>query len=77
MISFKLICFKYFVEASKAFLTKDICGQPYLCYLVKIKNVLNFLKMKKNKDDSCVIFSEESFVSAKDACELTVSFKKF
>lgn len=61
------------LQANKAFLTKDLCGQSYLCYLIKNKNLLNFVKIKKNRNDSCIIFTEKAFISAKDACELTVT----
>lgn len=60
-------------KASKAFLTKDLCGQSFLCYLIKAKNLLHLLKLKKNKNDnSSVVFSEKTFISAKDGCELKV-----
>lgn len=60
-------------EASKAFLTTDLIGQTYLCYLIKSKNILNLLKIKINTDGSCVIFGDISTINAKDACELSVS----
>lgn len=66
-------CFSSAREACKAFLSNDLTGQLNLCYLIKTRNILNLLKLKKNNDDSCVIFGDVSSINAKDACELTVS----
>lgn len=68
------LIFFSFATASKAFLTTDLLGQAYLCYLLKTKNILNLLKIKINNDGSCVIFGDIQTINAKDACELTVSY---
>ncbi|XP_035824384.1 anaphase-promoting complex subunit 1 [Aplysia californica] len=54
-------------KASKAFLTEDLCGQRYLCYLVPYKQHLRCLKFEESNDGSQLIFGSLSLLPAKDA----------
>lgn len=52
-------------EAIKAFLSTDIMGQKYLCYLVGLK--LQLLRLNVKEDEEFSIVSDPGFLHAKDA----------
>ncbi|GFO33512.1 anaphase-promoting complex subunit 1, partial [Plakobranchus ocellatus] len=54
-------------KASKAFLTEDLCGQQFLCFLVPYKQQLRCLKFEESNDGSQLIFGSVSCLHAKDA----------
>ncbi|CAG5118741.1 unnamed protein product, partial [Candidula unifasciata] len=54
-------------KASKAFLSRDLCGQQYLCYMVPYKQHLRCLKFEESNDRSQLIFGSVTYLHAKDA----------
>ncbi|KAK3093891.1 hypothetical protein FSP39_021511 [Pinctada imbricata] len=54
-------------KASKAFLTRDVCGQQYLCYLITYRQQLRCVKFEESNDLSQLIFGAVSVIPAKDA----------
>ncbi|KAL5008156.1 hypothetical protein ScPMuIL_013737 [Solemya velum] len=54
-------------KASKAFLTKDICGQQYLCYVIAYRQQLRCVKFEESNDLSQLIFGAVAVIPAKDA----------
>ncbi|CAL1529435.1 unnamed protein product [Lymnaea stagnalis] len=54
-------------KASKAFLTQDLCGQQYLCYMVPYRQHLRCLKFEESNDGSQLIFGSLTLLHAKDA----------
>ncbi|KAI0221452.1 Anaphase-promoting complex subunit 1 [Lamellibrachia satsuma] len=57
-------------KASKAFLTKDLCGQQYLCYVVPYRNHVRCVKFEESNDKSQLIFGSLSILQGKDAVPL-------
>ncbi|ELT93542.1 hypothetical protein CAPTEDRAFT_175155 [Capitella teleta] len=51
----------------KAFLTRDLCDQQYLCYLVTFCQHLRCVKFEESNDMSQLIFGTLSLIPAKDA----------
>ncbi|BFZ07558.1 hypothetical protein BsWGS_10597 [Bradybaena similaris] len=54
-------------KASKAFLSRDLCGQQFLCYMVPYKQHLRCLKFEESNDRSQLIFGSVTCLHAKDA----------
>lgn len=54
-------------KASKAFITKDLCEQNYLCYLISLKQQLRCVRFEESNDSSHLIFGAINTISAKDA----------
>ncbi|ESO93615.1 hypothetical protein LOTGIDRAFT_232653 [Lottia gigantea] len=54
-------------KASKVFLTKDMCGQQFICYMVPYKQHLRLLKFEESNDLQKLISGSLTFISAKDA----------
>ena len=60
-------------QASKVFLTRDVCGRRFLCYLVHCHYQLRCLKFEESNDRSQLIFgSVTNIPSTLDAAPLTV-----
>ncbi|XP_059145256.1 anaphase-promoting complex subunit 1-like isoform X2 [Physella acuta] len=57
-------------KASKAFLSQDLCGQQYLCYMVPYKQHLRCLKFEESNDGSQLIFGSLTLLPAKDATSI-------
>ncbi|XP_072170160.1 anaphase-promoting complex subunit 1-like [Diadema setosum] len=57
-------------QASKVFLTSDLCGQSYLCFLLPHRHQLRCLKFSSSNDSSQLIFGSLTTLSAKDAVQL-------
>ncbi|CAH1791675.1 unnamed protein product [Owenia fusiformis] len=57
-------------KATKVFLTKDLGGQQYLCYLVASRYQLRCVKWEESNDQSQLIFGAVSIVQARDAVSL-------
>ncbi|XP_073401268.1 anaphase-promoting complex subunit 1-like isoform X2 [Dendrobates tinctorius] len=53
--------------ATKVFLTTDLCGQKFLCFLVESQHQLRMVKFEESNDKSQLIFGSVSNISAKDA----------
>ncbi|CAJ0931696.1 unnamed protein product [Ranitomeya imitator] len=54
-------------QATKVFLTTDLCGQKFLCFLVESQHQLRMVKFEESNDKSQLIFGSISNISAKDA----------
>ncbi|CAG2230501.1 APC1 [Mytilus edulis] len=54
-------------KSSKAFLTRDLCGQQYMCYLISYRQQLRCVKFEESNDLSQLIFGSVSVIQAKDA----------
>ncbi|KAK6181291.1 hypothetical protein SNE40_009178 [Patella caerulea] len=54
-------------KATKVFLTKDMCGQQFLCYLIPFKQHLRLLKFEESNDLKQLIFGSLTMLPAKDA----------
>ena len=59
------------VAASKAFLSTDLSGLNYLCYLIKSRNQLLCVRLEKTIE-SQLIFGVQAVISARDAASLPV-----
>ncbi|XP_077996954.1 anaphase-promoting complex subunit 1-like [Glandiceps talaboti] len=60
-------------QASKAFLTTDMCGQKFLCYLIENRRELRCVKYSKSNDmndKKSLIFGVTTILIAKDAVAL-------
>ncbi|CAB3377512.1 Hypothetical predicted protein [Cloeon dipterum] len=57
--------------ASKAFLTTDLVGQSYLCYLVTGKQELFLVKLEQTNSMKQLIFCTRTSIPAKDAVPLS------
>ncbi|KAL8567686.1 hypothetical protein ACOMHN_008994 [Nucella lapillus] len=55
-------------KASKVFLSSDLCGQQYLCFMVPYKQQLRCVRFEESNDLSQLIFGAVTVISAKDAC---------
>ena len=61
-------------RATRVFLTRDVCGRRYLCYLVAARHQLRCLKFEESNDRSQLIFGSVTQIQGtKDAVPLTVS----
>ena len=60
-------------QASTVFLTQDLCGRRFLCYLVSYRHQLRCVKFDESNDKSQLIFGSTSFIQARDAAALPVS----
>uniref|UniRef100_A0A8C5QUZ9 Anaphase-promoting complex subunit 1 n=1 Tax=Leptobrachium leishanense TaxID=445787 RepID=A0A8C5QUZ9_9ANUR len=54
-------------QAAKVFITADLCGQKYLCFLVESQHQLRLVKFEESNDKSQLIFGSLTNISAKDA----------
>ncbi|XP_015271620.1 PREDICTED: anaphase-promoting complex subunit 1 [Gekko japonicus] len=54
-------------QASKVFITTDLCGQRFLCYLVESQLQLRCVKFQESNDMSQLIFGTVTNIQAKDA----------
>ncbi|XP_060071238.1 anaphase-promoting complex subunit 1-like isoform X2 [Ylistrum balloti] len=54
-------------KSSKAFLTRDLCGQQYLCYVISYRQQLRCVKFEESNDLSQLIFGTVAVIPAKDA----------
>ncbi|XP_054840642.1 anaphase-promoting complex subunit 1 [Eublepharis macularius] len=54
-------------QASKVFITTDLCGQKFLCYLVESQLQLRCVKFQESNDMSQLIFGAVTNIQAKDA----------
>lgn len=59
--------------AKLAFLTTDVVGQTYLCYLVPFRKQLLFSRLEKANTSERLIFGITAGVPAIDAAPITVS----
>uniref|UniRef100_A0A7M4F1M5 Anaphase-promoting complex subunit 1 n=1 Tax=Crocodylus porosus TaxID=8502 RepID=A0A7M4F1M5_CROPO len=54
-------------QASKVFITTDLCGQKFLCFLVDSQLQLRCVKFQESNDKSQLIFGSVTSIQAKDA----------
>ncbi|CAN0504049.1 unnamed protein product [Rangifer tarandus platyrhynchus] len=54
-------------QASKVFITSDLCGQKFLCYLVESELQLRCVKFQESNDKTQLIFGSVTNIQAKDA----------
>lgn len=54
-------------KSSKAFLTRDLCGQQYLCYLISYRQQLRCLKIEESNDLKKLVFGAVNVIPCKDA----------
>ncbi|KAM4771923.1 anaphase-promoting complex subunit 1 [Rhinophrynus dorsalis] len=54
-------------QATKVFITTDLCGQKFLCFLVASQHQLRLVKFEESNDKSQLIFGSVTNISAKDA----------
>uniref|UniRef100_A0A8C6DUY4 Anaphase promoting complex subunit 1 n=1 Tax=Moschus moschiferus TaxID=68415 RepID=A0A8C6DUY4_MOSMO len=54
-------------QASKVFITSDLCGQRFLCYLVDSELQLRCVKFQESNDKTQLIFGSVTNIQAKDA----------
>uniref|UniRef100_A0A4W3IWB9 Anaphase promoting complex subunit 1 n=1 Tax=Callorhinchus milii TaxID=7868 RepID=A0A4W3IWB9_CALMI len=59
-------------QASKVFITSDVCGQKFLCYLVESHHQLRCVKFEESNDLSQLIFGAVTVLQAKDAASVEV-----
>lgn len=57
-------------QASKVFITTDLCGQRFLCYLVESQFQLRCIKFHESNDMSQLIFGSVTNIQAKDAAPI-------
>lgn len=57
----------------RVFLTSDLVGQTYLCYLVSSLNQLFCTRLEKVNKEQKLVFGVVNNITAKDAAPLTVS----
>ncbi|XP_062826821.1 anaphase-promoting complex subunit 1 isoform X4 [Anolis carolinensis] len=57
-------------QASKVFITTDLCGQKFLCYLVESQLQLRCVKFQQSNDMSQLIFGTVTNIPAKDAAPI-------
>ncbi|XP_076442081.1 anaphase-promoting complex subunit 1-like [Babylonia areolata] len=55
-------------KASKVFLSSDLCGQQYLCFMVPYKQQLRCVRFEESNDLTQLIFGTVTVIPAKDAC---------
>lgn len=61
-------------HASRVFITTDLIGQTYLCYLMQNQYRLYLIRLEKSNDPDEIIMGMVTTISAKDAISLPVSF---
>uniref|UniRef100_H3ATJ7 Anaphase-promoting complex subunit 1 n=1 Tax=Latimeria chalumnae TaxID=7897 RepID=H3ATJ7_LATCH len=54
-------------QATKVFITTNLCGQNYLCFLVESQHQLRCVKFEESNDLSQLIFGAVATIHAKDA----------
>ncbi|XP_056423181.1 anaphase-promoting complex subunit 1 [Hyla sarda] len=54
-------------RATKVFITTDLCGQKFLCFLVDSQHQLRMVKYEESNDKSQLIFGSITNITAKDA----------
>ncbi|NXX64497.1 APC1 protein, partial [Spizella passerina] len=54
-------------QASKVFISTDLCGQKFLCFLVESQLQLRCVKFQESNDKSQLIFGSVTNIPAKDA----------
>uniref|UniRef100_F7E2X8 Anaphase-promoting complex subunit 1 n=1 Tax=Xenopus tropicalis TaxID=8364 RepID=F7E2X8_XENTR len=54
-------------QATKVFITTDLCGQKFLCFLLESFHQLRLVKFEESNDKSQLIFGSVTNISAKDA----------
>ncbi|XP_063774168.1 anaphase-promoting complex subunit 1 isoform X1 [Pseudophryne corroboree] len=54
-------------QATKVFITTDLCGQKFLCFVVEPQHQLRLVKFEESNDKSLLIFGSVTNISAKDA----------
>ncbi|RLW07223.1 hypothetical protein DV515_00004274 [Chloebia gouldiae] len=54
-------------QASKVFISTDLCGQKFLCFLVESQLQLRCVKIQESNDKSQLIFGSVTNIPAKDA----------
>ncbi|KAK7806339.1 hypothetical protein U0070_020191 [Myodes glareolus] len=54
-------------HASKVFITTDLCGQKFLCFLVEAQLQLRCVKFQESNDKTQLIFGSVTNIHAKDA----------
>ncbi|XP_077884433.1 anaphase-promoting complex subunit 1 isoform X2 [Ictidomys tridecemlineatus] len=54
-------------QASKVFITSDLCGQKFLCFLVESQLQLRCVKFQESNDKTQLIFGSVTTIHAKDA----------
>ncbi|KAG8444074.1 hypothetical protein GDO86_009313 [Hymenochirus boettgeri] len=57
-------------QAAKVFITTDLCGQKFLCFLVESQHQLRLVKFEESNDKSQLIFGSITSISAKDAAPI-------
>ncbi|MEE6474887.1 hypothetical protein FKM82_010525 [Ascaphus truei] len=57
-------------QATKVFITADLCGQKFLCFLVESQHQLRLVKFEESNDKSQLIFGSVTNISAKDAAPI-------
>uniref|UniRef100_A0A673NDM0 Anaphase-promoting complex subunit 1-like n=1 Tax=Sinocyclocheilus rhinocerous TaxID=307959 RepID=A0A673NDM0_9TELE len=60
-------------QASKVFITSDLCENKYLCFLVESHQQLRCVKFLESNETSQLIFASVTVITAKDAAPLEVS----
>lgn len=58
-------------KATKAFISKDLCEQNYLCYLISLKQKLRCVRFEESNDSTHLIFGAINTIPAKDALPIT------
>ncbi|XP_060553030.1 anaphase-promoting complex subunit 1-like [Ruditapes philippinarum] len=54
-------------KSSKAFQTRDLCGQQYLCYLISYRQQLRCVKFEESNDLKKLVFGTVNIIPCKDA----------
>ena len=60
-------------QASRIFLTTDLIGQTYFCYIVKTQFRLYLVRLEKPNEPEQIILGMVTTIAAKDAINLPVS----
>uniref|UniRef100_A0A8C0L536 Anaphase-promoting complex subunit 1 n=1 Tax=Canis lupus dingo TaxID=286419 RepID=A0A8C0L536_CANLU len=64
-------------QASKVFITSDLCGQKFLCFLVESELQLRCVKFQESNDKTQLIFGSITNIHAKDAAPVEVNAGTF
>uniref|UniRef100_A0A8D1CG35 Anaphase-promoting complex subunit 1 n=1 Tax=Sus scrofa TaxID=9823 RepID=A0A8D1CG35_PIG len=64
-------------QASKVFITTDLCGQKFLCFLVESQLQLRCVKFQESNDKTQLIFGSITNIQAKDAAPVEVNAGAF
>lgn len=54
-------------KSSKAFLTRDLCGQQFLCYVISYRQQLRCVKFEDSNDLKKLVFGAVNVIPCKDA----------